>query len=71
MNAITREDLLSFRASMQPGARGVKAIDALIARLTREQLEREVEAKAAWMDGDIDIEREMENFFRFNIDGVV
>ena len=42
MNAITREDLLSFRASMPPHARGVKAVDALIARLTHEQLERDV-----------------------------
>ena len=68
MNAITREDLLSFRASMQPGARGVKAVDALIARLTREQLEREV---AIDREVEIDLDRELENFFQFNISGIV
>lgn len=68
MNAITREDLLSFRASMPPHARGVKAIDALIARLTREQLEREV---AINREVEIDLDRELENFFQFNIGGIV
>lgn len=40
---LTRSDLLAYRAAMPAHARGTKAVDALIARLTQQQLAKDVE----------------------------
>lgn len=43
MTALTRNDLLAFRASMPKHSRGVRAIDELARMLTNEELRFELE----------------------------